>query len=409
MSSSTGWYPLTNQGVQWDENGKPYYNRSDGNGRSYIPAISAAQYHPTNAETGEPDPEGARMVEWARNQGVTLTPGANGQSTLTRPPDTGAGFWHGPSEFDSSTGDSHNPFNWGNLLALGIAGGIGGPLIGAALGGGGGGAGAGAAAGSGAEAGTAGAAGAGTLASTTIAPTLGTLAPGVAASGAVPAALAGGGAAAGAGTLAASTIAPTVGALTPGGIATGAIPAATGATAMGVPWGEIIRTAAQTAGDIYQSNQAADASTNASQAQVAAVNRAIDLQQNIYTQNRMDTQRAIQGYNPYQQIGQSSLANLYRMTGQTPPPPTPQAPAQDPRAALLPNMNSAPFPTQDALTAADLRNLARNPAPSNAPIPTGGTPGTLNTVLLRGPDGSTKQVPADQAAQWIQRGATQVG
>jgi len=131
MADHTGnWYPLTNQGVQWDAQGKPYYNTSDGL-RSYIPPISAAQYRD--------DP---KMLAWAKAHGASITTGANGQLNVQSGAPEG-GFWHGNGEWDSQTGQYDQPFNWGNLLSLGIGGAIAAPLVAGALGGSAAGAGAG--------------------------------------------------------------------------------------------------------------------------------------------------------------------------------------------------------------------------------------------------------------------------
>lgn len=65
------WYPLTQQGVQWDASGNPYYNTSDGM-KAYIPPIAAAQY--------QSDP---RMLAWAKSKGAQINYGndANGNPT----------------------------------------------------------------------------------------------------------------------------------------------------------------------------------------------------------------------------------------------------------------------------------------------------------------------------------------
>lgn len=123
MASRGAWRPLTEQGVQWDPQGRPYYNTSDGR-RDYIPPVVAAQFRD--------DP---RMLAWAKAQGATLADSPQGITVGTSVP--GGGYLHGRGQWDSEQGKYVQPINGGNLLATGIGAAIGAPFLASALGGGG--------------------------------------------------------------------------------------------------------------------------------------------------------------------------------------------------------------------------------------------------------------------------------
>lgn len=163
MADHTGsWYPLTQQGVQWDASGNPYYNTSDGQ-HSYLPPIAAAQ------ERSDP-----KLLAWAKSQGANVTYGpndANGNPTVsdvrTGAPQGGfGGNYHWNSEQGGYDKDNFFDSSLGGLILGGAA--VGGPIAFGAMAGGGAGAGATATT-TGASASTAGASTtAGLLPSTTI-------------------------------------------------------------------------------------------------------------------------------------------------------------------------------------------------------------------------------------------------
>jgi hypothetical protein len=111
---------LTEQGVQWDPQGRPYYNTSDGR-RDYIPPVVAAQFR-----------DDARMQAWAKAQGATLASDPGGITAGSSVP--GGGYLHGRGEWDSEEGRYRQPINGGNLLATGIGAAIGAPWLASALG-----------------------------------------------------------------------------------------------------------------------------------------------------------------------------------------------------------------------------------------------------------------------------------
>jgi len=115
MASRGAWYPLVNEGVQWDDQGRPFYHTSDGH-RDYIPPVVAAQYRD--------DP---RMLHWAQSQGATLADSPHGITTGTSVP--GGGFLHGRGQWDSQQGRYEQPINWGNLASAGIGAAIGAPFV----------------------------------------------------------------------------------------------------------------------------------------------------------------------------------------------------------------------------------------------------------------------------------------
>lgn len=200
------------------------------------------------------------------------------------------------------------------------------------------------------------------------------------------------------GTLASTTIAPTLGTLA-GGAASGAVPAALGTSAtagagMSIPWGDIIRYGVQEGGNYLISRNAANASKDASQAQIDAVNRAIALQEKMYNQGYADVQQARGGLSPYQALGTSAMPNLYRAAG-------------------IPQPTAAPSPTS-ALTNPN----AGLPPPDYGAGRRVGTPsGSMDTgvnavprmVTIQAPTGETRQVQASQSQFYISRGGKVVG
>ena len=98
--------------VQWDEQGRPYQNISNGE-RWFLPPSVATQ-----GSLGQ-DPRARAYAE--------RTPG----------PQQG-GFWKGRGQWNSTEGEYQQPTNWGNIAGLGIGAAIGAEALPLILGGGGG-------------------------------------------------------------------------------------------------------------------------------------------------------------------------------------------------------------------------------------------------------------------------------
>lgn len=389
----------------WD-NGKPYYLSASGK-KSYVP--------PASAMSMWDDP---KALAWAKSQGYYIDGGREG---LTKPMEVGAdgkviippnpvhmasqsgGIFHTTGTWDSNSGEFEHSIDWGNIMTIAIAGAIAAPFVAAAVGG---------AVGGGAGGAAGGAGGAGTLASSAIAPTLGTL-PGVAASGAVPAAFAT------AAPLASTAIAPTLGALA-GGAPSGAVPAALAGGEAAAAGGEVAAatlpssatlvptTGAMTAGvpasgavpAAFAPSAAATSgsltSTLLSKAPAAAQSIVGNYLQKRGTDDAVDAQvagqdkalaaeiaaneRAIGILSPWANVGGAAVTNLGQLMHLTPP-----------------NAMPGTIPTSAAQqTSAQTfgANAIRNGAPSAS-----------QTVLMVGPDGSQRQVPVDHIQDLLKKGA----
>src|SRR3990167_6488624 len=66
-----------------------------------------------------------------RSQKLYLSPQAMGNYEDTGKPE--GGFFHGGGEWNTETGEWDQPFNWGNLMSLGVGGAIAAPVVGPAL------------------------------------------------------------------------------------------------------------------------------------------------------------------------------------------------------------------------------------------------------------------------------------
>jgi len=229
---------------------------------------------------------------------------------------------------------------------------------------------------------------------------LGSALGGVAAAGALGGAgAAGGGAAAGSATGAGAvpalgggaTLAANLGgagALGAGGAGLAAPAAAAGGSfwkdLLGVgSAGDVLRTGANLAGNYLQSRQI----DKATQAQVDAANKALELQRRIYEQQRSDL-------SPYRNIGSSSVSELSRLMGlpaasdTTTPFFQPQGGSGAPAAPLVTGPTGAPAPHQTN--------------PNNAPVVGQAVPRTLSglagdgMVNMVSPDGRPARVPQNQ-------------
>ena len=114
----------------------------------------------------------------------------------------------------------------------------------------------------------------------------------------------------------------------------------------------------------------ANAATTATQQEIESANRAIALQQKIYQQQQ-------QNLAPYMQLGASSLGNLQALAGRPIVSQNPSGFGYTARGSMPPAMSF------------------------------GG--GNSGMVMLRAPNGETKTVPANQAQQYVARGASVVG
>lgn len=184
-------------------------------------------------------------------------------------------------------------------------------------------------------------------------------------------------------------------------------------------------------GNTQAAQTAAGASTAAAQTQAQADKAALDFQKGAYTDAYRTALQEQANLGPYRDIGFSSLGALASGLN-LPAPAAPQAvPANvmPPGLAALANApgagtptatdpfgaftNSARFPTVTPMTAANrtdpnlfpqpaastrtLQNFARYAAPTmNA---------SADVVLMQAPDGTTQQVPKDQAAHYLALGA----
>lgn len=359
--------------VLWD-NGKPYWKTASG-GKTYIPPLVAAQMR-----------DNPRAQAWAAQQGVQIQYGGTDEQptvqNITNNAAPGGSLFHERGQWNPETGEWDQPINWGNIASLAVGGFIAAPAVAALAGSGA--AGSGAAGTGAATSGTSAGVGSGSLASL----------------GAAPAA-AGTGSAVTGGTLAATPlatgIAPIAATAPAAAIPAASVAAGAGGAGMGwasaVPWSDIIG-----AGLSYvNARQGANAAQDASQAQIAAVNRALDLQQQQYNTSRGDflenqnfTRNLMGGLTPYQNIGAGSLATLQRLTGQNP--------------VMNPLQTNATrqynFTTGGGI-------------PGGRVQAQGGSQGGMlpqqgGMVTIQAPTGETRQVPEAQATFYESRGAKRI-
>jgi len=119
---------------------------------------------------------------------------------------------------------------------------------------------------------------------------------------------------------------------------------------------------------LFGAKKSADAAKQAAEVQGKATEQALALQQQMYGQSRADLA-------PYRQYGAGALAAGNQLMGL----PTPAAePAMMPLSQLM----------------------QQRATPTGTAVPRG------SLVLLRAPNGQTKQVPADQVDHYLARGAT---
>jgi hypothetical protein len=226
--------------------------------------------------------------------------------------------------------------------------------------------------------------------------------------------------------LASSTIAPTgalVGAPTTAADASGAFDAAgnfigqstyntgadvaSGAAASGGGIGDILRYAVPTAGSVIGGLIQANASSNASAAQQKYLQEALD-----YEKQRDAAAIALEGSRysnysaniaPYLATGNSANARMTSLLG-LPASPTSTAPSvtYQPSATSTGAGATIGAPTASVTTGPPLPRASDGSTPP--PASPSGPP-----VMMRGLDGSTKQIPPEQVQYWQSKGAQVVG
>jgi len=351
-------------------NGQPYFTvQADGRVKApngaYVPPWSWATMLPG---TRTPDEKGLTPL------GDKLTrPGSDPQSAWSAMYEPGKPFRSG-SQWDQKTGTYKGHINWGDLIVTGLAGGvIAGGVVAATAGG--------AAAGGGGAA-------------ATIPTTMGVTGAefgGAAATSAVPAVVGGGTAAAAAAPVVAGT-APAVAPVVAGGAAKGGASWLTGNSA------NLISQGVGIAGNIYATKKQADAAEEAARLQNEQYDKALEAAKEEQTYNRAQTEEQkaysrnqyadyLSRLNPYAQTGAASNDRLAAFMGQ-PSKPVPRADG----GYSQPSMTGGPEP------------LIKHPIFTAGPTGPTSAP-QVQLVKLAAPDGSVKDVPANEVPHWVQLGA----
>jgi hypothetical protein len=333
--------------ILFDASGKPYWHRADGS-KVYLPPLVAMQ-------SGD-----ARAVEWARSMGVYQ----DGQGQVVNQSAPGASLWKTRGEWDQDAGEWHQGTNWNNIASIAVGGYMAAPAIAAALpSAGGAGVVADAAPNIASTSGMAGASSVGTGGLTTA----GTL-----------------GAAPGASVLPSTSIAG----------AHAAVPGAPMAGNGGFlgPMKDLLtdpKFLFNTGANLASGYMGARAAGKAADQQAQSAREALELQRGIYTQQRSDQL-------PWLNAGRGAVSTLSRLMGVDSNP----ADAM-PFGQSAPQMQPqrSPFPSQTIQSGQQAQ-----PRASLGML--GG--GQQQMVMLRAPDGETRQVPMQQAEQLIARGATRV-
>lgn len=340
-------------------------------------AATDPQGHPQQTPGQRDNPQAQIFYDAAKDLNYTVT--SNGQKLYQSPVSyagqakgTGHGMVNpkgsllkGNGTWNPQSGTFDQGANWGNILSMVVAGvltaGAADAIMGASSGT------AAAAAGSGAAPGAAG----GT------APVLEGIAAGPGAAS-VPAAAgaAYGPLAGGYGAVTTTAAAPAALAAVPGGVST-AVPAA----ASSITAGDILKGVVPTAGGIVSSIIQANASGKATDAQQAYLQQALEYEKQQDAINRGLAAEKVKleagryatysgNIQPYLDTGNAAESKAASLLGLSVPPRSSTAPAVAPAQ-------------QAAAPASD-------------------------TVTMKAPDGSTKQVPASQVSYWLGKGATQV-
>jgi len=158
-----------------------------------------------------------------------------------------------------------------------------------------------------------------------------------------------------------------------------------------------IALGAGTGAQLYGAHRAGKAADKAAQLQSDAADRALAVQQQQHEQTRTDLA-------PYRGAGESSLSALTAFLG-LPPTAAPAAPAAAPAPPAAPT-GAPPSRVLPQLQTPAGGGTSYGPGHGYVAAPAS-QPGSA-LVMLRAPNGQTKQVPADQVAYYLARGATQV-
>jgi hypothetical protein len=150
-----------------------------------------------------------------------------------------------------------------------------------------------------------------------------------------------------------------------------------------------------------QSRANANAAQTASQQEIDAANKALDLQNQQFNLSRNDylnrqayTQQQITGLAPYQDIGTGALSNLRSLTGMAPRPGLASTP---PAASLPPPVVPSGTPSG---TLSSLTNPADNRRPPTAGTPTGTTAIPKMITVRDVATGETQQRPYAELQHW---------
>lgn len=158
--------------------------------------------------------------------------------------------------------------------------------------------------------------------------------------------------------------------------------------------GEIIRNAVDIAGNLAGNVIQSRQTDKAVQAQIDAANRALELQRNVYLQQRSDLM-------PYADMGRGAIGDMGRMTGTSPV----SAPTRD-------YFSDAPAgPQTSGVTGPRGASPPHDGNPNNAPVTGQAVPrgslaslGTSGTVNMLTPDGRPARVPQAQVQAALQAG-----
>lgn len=150
--------------------------------------------------------------------------------------------------------------------------------------------------------------------------------------------------------------------------------------------------------DLAGAKDQADAMKQASQLQAQAAQAALQFTEQKQAQ-------AEQQAAPYLALGQQAVTQLPSIARQAPTYGAPAPYTTQPMATAPMTGSYKPQPTSLAGMAQPIMSGPMQTRPVTAQQVQGGG----GAVLMQGPDGSTKQVPAEQVQFWQQRGARIVG
>jgi hypothetical protein len=146
-----------------------------------------------------------------------------------------------------------------------------------------------------------------------------------------------------------------------------------------------ISAGAAAGASIYGAHKASGAAKDAAKQQQQSAQQALALQREMYGQTRADL-------GPYREQGGQGLTALSALLGLPGPAPASSAPVGP----------TAPVPSS-------WHSMPPGATVTGHAVPRGTLPGTApNFVTLRAPTGQLRAVPADQAAFYLARGASQV-